>query len=807
LQNNLKTSFSNVFAGRGRELDKLRSYLKLAAQACGNFVVISGEAGIGKTTLVQNFNAEADEQGAAVVTINLSQFPSYEPYKPFLQLIEYLRESKKGKKFELMPGHTETSAGSGLESLFSLQANQALVQQRLVAKIIEAAKEKTLVISLIEAHTASLSTWKFIHYLCEAITDKRILLLATLRQDGKTKSPADAPVYADVLQRMNRECLLERIQLDRFNENGMNEFLHEAFARRDFSGRFTAMLYEISGGIPLQVQKCLEKMIQAGIIFQENGVWFNQEAVSKDVLFELATDQGDIEATRKVVAGLSANLKLILKYSALMNGTVNHKIISVITNRSRINVIKDLMALKERSLLTSNEDDRYMIKRPAIRSAVLEEITAEEKLNMHRVIAAGIEADSQVENTERIYHLAYHFSHTDNHYLAFKYLRQAGELAAENFAFLEAMDFFKQAFGLRSKIAQSEHKDEIIQLLVWLAWLGRIIGTWEESIAHYNVALEMCGEQDTRLKNQILLQQGLAYFRLSDWGSARTCIEGCLNDKHDLSKLDQAMANYGLGNIHFELGEYEKSCEFYEAALATADGLEAKQLMANIFNNMGAIENIRGHRMRAIALYSKSVPIFKSLSDNFGLARVYNNIGMTHADENNWQHANEFYGQSLMFSDIMGLVPLKSITFLNRASALTHLKKFNEAREYNFKAFRLLEHLKDELGLAEYHKIQGIIEREQKNWQEAGEHLQKALEKYGAAEGKLGCAESEEELGRLAKAMNNHEEAVLWFNKALTSYQELGLKERVKIIESQLHKLESPGNKVTEVVCNEKAVQ
>ena len=73
------------------------------------------------------------------------------------------------------------------------------------------------------------------------------------------------------------------------------------------------------------------------------------------------------------------------------------------------------------------------------------------------------------------------------------------------------MDFFKQAFDLRSKIAESAHKDEIIQLLIWLAWLGRVIGTWEESIAHYNVALKMCGEQDAKLKNQILLQQQLRF--------------------------------------------------------------------------------------------------------------------------------------------------------------------------------------------------------------------------------------------------------------------------------------------------------
>ncbi len=796
-----------MFAGRGRELEKLRSYLKLADNSCGNFVVISGEAGIGKTTLVQNFAVVAGEQGATVVTVNVSQLPSYEPYKPFLHLIEDLRESKKGKKFELIPEHAETSDAGGIEPMFSLQSNQALVQQRLVAKILEAAKEKTLVISLIEAHTASLSTWRFIHYLCEAITDQPILLLATLRQDGKTKSPAEAPAYADVLQRMNREGLLEKIQLDRFNEKETNEFLHEAFARRDFSGRFTSLFQEITGGIPQQIKKCLAKMVEAGIVFQANGVWFDQESVSKDSLFELATDRDDIEAARKVVADLSPNLKLILKYSALMKGTVNHKILSVITNRSKIHVIKDLIALKECSLMNSNADDRYLIKRPAIRSAVTEDITPDDKLNMHRVIAAGIEADGQLEKDERVYHLAYHFSHTDNHYLAFKYLRQAGELAAENFAFLEAMDFFKQALELRSKIVESAHKDEIIQLLIWLAWLGRVVGTWKESIAHYDVALEMCGEQDTRLKNQILLQQGLAYFRLSDWKNARSCIEACLTDKQNLTKLDQAMANYGLGNIHFELGEYEIACEFYETAMAVAEGLGAKQLLANIFNNLGAIENIRGHRMRAIALYSKSIPMFKSLSDDFGLARVYNNIGMTHADENNWQHANEFYGQSLMFSDVMGLVPLKSITFLNRASALTHLKKFKEAREYSFKALRLLEHLKDELGLAEYHKIQGIIEREQHNWKEAEEHLQKALAKYKAAENKLGHAESQEELARLAKATNNKEEAISWFEKALTSFKKLGLKERPKIIENQLRKFEPHEKKVTEVNCDEETVQ
>ena len=60
--------------------------------------------------------------------------------------------------------------------------------------------------------------------------------------------------------------------------------------------------------------------------------------------------------------------------------------------------------------------------------------------------------------------------------------------------------------------------------------------------------------------------------------------------------------------------------------------------------------------MRAIAFYSQSIPIYQSLNDNFGLAQIYNNIGMSYADEGNWEKANEFYGKSLELSDQYGIL-------------------------------------------------------------------------------------------------------------------------------------------------------
>ncbi|MFQ5674308.1 MAG: tetratricopeptide repeat protein [bacterium] len=798
--------FTNILAGRDKELKQLDGYFRQASKGSGCFVVVSGEAGIGKTALLRHFCHMVNESKEAhVVSIDFAQFGAYEPYAPFLKLIAMLKgpaEKKGGQLHEQRnwprPGF-DKGAEMETESLYSLQSNQSLIQQKLVAKISAAAQKTPLVISLNNLHYASATTWKFVHYLTETISEQRILLLTSLRR-GCFKPSKEQPAYSDVLQRMNREGLVEQIELQPLDDTQINEFLHQVFIRKDFSGRFTGILSNITAGIPGELTNCLDKLVQASIIFQENGVWFDREDLTKESIMRFLNDEGQIRAVKNQVDSLAPNLKIIMRYMALMKAAVNHNLLAVIVKRSRLEVLRDMMSLKDCSMLTQTDDDCYEIKSAAIRSAVLEGLNPEEQVAMHAMIAAAIEIDSRIDTTDRVYGLAYHFSCTDDHHLAFKYLRQAGELAAKNFAFPEALDFFVRALNLYPHIAEAEHGYEVVQVLIWIAWLNRVLGKWPESIAKYSEALDLCDAEQTRLRNQILLQLGLSYFRTNDWQKARSCLEACLGKKEDMNRFDQAMASYGIGNIFFELGNYETACEHFEKALELAENLQAEKLLANIFNSLGAIENIRGQRMRAIAFYSKSIPIFKRLSDHLGLARVYHNIGMTHADDKNWQTANEFYGKSLRLSDVMGLSPLKSITFLNRALALTHLQRYNEAREYNFKACRLLERLKDELGMAEYHKIQGIIERNEGNWRDATDHLQRALRKFDALKNKLGRAECQQELGRLAIDLHNKEDAVAWFTAACTSYRDLVLDNKVGEIRKQLQRLESEAIKATESV-------
>jgi tetratricopeptide (TPR) repeat protein len=250
------------------------------------------------------------------------------------------------------------------------------------------------------------------------------------------------------------------------------------------------------------------------------------------------------------------------------------------------------------------------------------------------------------------------------------------------------------------------------------------------------------------------------------------------------------MSTYGLGNVSFELSQYDEAEKNYLKTLEMAEELKSEFLMANIYNNLGAIENIRGNRLQAIAFYSKAIPLFKNISDNYGVARSYNNIGMTYADEENWIAADEFYGKSLGLSDGFGFTPLKSVTFLNRALAKCRLNNFDEANEYNYKAYRLLKQLKDELGLAEYHKVQGIINKEQKNLAESRKHFTTAIEKYLSLQNQLGIAETQLELGSLEISNKKEDEALRWFKKAKDNFQILGIKEKVKQLETRISAIE-----------------
>ncbi|GAB4372387.1 MAG: hypothetical protein Kow0042_15690 [Calditrichia bacterium] len=796
IQDEIISRLNSIFIGREKEITVLKRLLDRTRQGLGSFVVISGEAGTGKSALVRQFVAQSSEWGVKYISESFRNILSYEPYLPFLNIVAKLGGSRLNKL--MMNAHlsrkTEKAKFSNergktswdIETLYSLQSEKGLAQQLIVSALLEASREHPLLISLTDIHCAPLTTWQFIHYLTQSIMDHPIMVIITLRQDGKVLQQEKVPLYADVLQRMNREGLIERVVLKRFSLREVKQFVRGLFKRTDFSSQFIPLLSELSGGLPLQLCKICQIFLEKGVIYHRNGVWFNKDEYGKNQLLEMIRQDGSLDQMAKELKHLSISQKTLLDYGTLQNGQMDHRILAAILNVSPIKVLKEFQNLTEKKILIADEEGMYQFRQPALQTLILEHIPAESRAALHLEIARAIERADHLEETRKIHLLAYHYAHTGEKKTAFGYLHKAGDQALRALAFNESMEYYRRAVEILPEISHQIAAADAVEMLLESAWVERILGYREQSLQRCQLARKMneaTGNQTSQ--TQICLQEAFSYLKLNDWEKAEVAFEACLNTGSETSDFTRAITYYGLGSIYFELAEYDLAKKYFEEGLKIPKAPNTVKLIANILNSLGALENVRGNYLRAISLYSKSIPLFREINDQSGLAQIYHNIGMTHAENERWKEANEFYGRCLAIADLMGLIPLKSICFLNRALALAHLGQFEDAREYNFKALRLLNQLHDELGIAEYHKIQGVIERKQGYFAESEKNFSEALQKFDKAQNKLGCAETEYEWACLARDMSDEEKMKYWAQKALNSFLDLGLMIKKQKIEKE----------------------
>ncbi len=639
---------------------------------------------------------------------------------------------------------------------------------------------------------APLTTWQFLHYLSKSILEYPILILLTIRKDGKVRSSGDIPPYADVLQRLNREGLLIQIRLNRLTLEKSRQILHTIFPKSDFSHNFVEDVHQSTGGILQHLNTLLLSLIKKGFVYQQNRVWFNRDSVDKELMLqELHLAAKDVPAD-EYFKRLEAPKKDIIRVIALSDSTFSFRELIAILGLKRIQLLRYLDSLVEDKILIANENNQFGFKKGYLKNIALSSLNESQRKELHRQIAMKLEPLLSGETDPLIFQIANHYHGAREVNKAIPFLIRAGDLALQNYAFSEASHYYNVVFSYQDQLKDIISFERLIQLYGKLAWLDRVNGNWHSALKKCQDALRMCNSSVPKwVQRPIKIQMGLTFFRMNDWKKAIEILQGCLHqNEEELNDNEKALIYYGLGNVYLELSEYDQSRSYYQEALTYAQQANFKHLQANLLNNLGIIENITGNSLKSIGLYSRCIPIYKELGDNFGLAHIYNNIGMTYAEEKSWQKANEFYGKSLRLSDTEGFTHLKSITFLNRAIAFLNMGDIEEAREYNFKALRLVEKLKDHLGMAEYYKIQGMIEREVGNYPTAKNHFDLAYHYFRNYKNKLGMAEVALEKAILARAESDTKALNTWVKVALKSYNDLKNYRKVEEIMQMFNRLQ-----------------
>ncbi|GAQ57150.1 helix-turn-helix transcriptional regulator [Streptomyces acidiscabies] len=423
-------SVSPVFVGRADELGALNDALARAAAGEPQALVVGGEAGVGKTRLVEEFGAVAERQGAVVavggcVEIGADGLP-FAPFSTALRALrralpEELATAAAGQEEELarlLPELGETARGrhdeEGTARLFELTA-------RLLERVADG---RTVVVVIEDLHWADTSTRHLLAYLFRTLRTGRLLVLATYRSDDIHRRHPLRPLLAE----LDRLRTVRRIELARFT--------------REEVGRQIAGILAAEPD-PAQVDEIFERSDGNAFFVEELAV-----ACSEDCCAGLTDSLRDLLLVR--VEALPDHAQRVARITAEGGSTVEHALLAAVAGLCEDDLIEALRAaVGANILIAAPGGDGYRFRHALVREAVGDDLLPGERSRLNRRYAQALEAEpGLVPADQRATRLASYWYHAHDPAKALPAVLDAAVEARSRHAYSEQLRLLERAMEL-----------------------------------------------------------------------------------------------------------------------------------------------------------------------------------------------------------------------------------------------------------------------------------------------------------------------------------------------------------------------
>jgi predicted ATPase len=271
--------------GRQQERATLRAGFEEAAAGRGLLVCVTGEPGLGKTTLVENFLADLTAGGRPHYVGRgrcSERLAGAEAYLPFLEALDSLLHGDDGDwafqmlrllaptwYVQLVPPNAADQSPAGVRP----EAESASTERRkreLGAFMRELSRPRPLVLFLDDIHWADPSSTDLLAYLGSRCAELPLLVVLTYRPSEllRTQHPF-GPVKLDLQGR----GVCREIALPYLSHEDIDRYLALAFAEHQFPKEFTGVLHSRTEGHPLFMVDLLRYLRDRGVIVQDGGAW------------------------------------------------------------------------------------------------------------------------------------------------------------------------------------------------------------------------------------------------------------------------------------------------------------------------------------------------------------------------------------------------------------------------------------------------------------------------------------------------------------------------------------------------------
>lgn len=543
------------FVGRETELSSLDRAWKAASNGERTAALISGEPGVGKTTLLSTFAAAAHGDGGVVLHGRADDDLGV-PYLAWRGVLEHLVEHVPQ---DLLDAHVEVHGGglarvaanlrrrvpdAPIQTERDAEVERLLLFQSVTALLASVSAHSPVLILLEDLHWADAPTLSLLKHVVSESAGARIMVLLTFRD---TEVDRDHPLL-EVLSVIHRHAAATRIPLGGLDDLGVVQLM-EALAGHALDERGVGFAHAVrteTDGNPYFVSEIIRDLTESGqLVRSADGRWRAADRI-EDVRVPLSVR----EVVGQRIARLGRQARDVLDAASIVGRDFDIDLIAGVTGASVDEVLDALdLAVGAHLVEASTVPDRFTFTHALVQHVLADGLGPARSRQLHRRVAAELEVAGAGAAGQHATTIAHHWLAATvpvDPAKAIHYARLAGDEAVASLAPDEAVRWYRSALDLLDPAVQSPercsllvalgtaqrqmgdpaHRETLLRageeavaigdaeslvaaLVANTRWFAPVGAIDEERVAQLRRAIVVLGDEDSAAKAQILAELAL----------------------------------------------------------------------------------------------------------------------------------------------------------------------------------------------------------------------------------------------------------------------------------------------------------
>ncbi len=550
--------------GREHELGLLKDRWELAKEGEGQVVLLSGEAGIGKSRMVQGFWKSIEDDTRFNLHYQCSPHHINSAFYPVIHRLQraanFIKEDSVDAKLEKLEellrkiGQYEPSVGALFSALLSLpgesrfgkldltpqQLRQRTVQA-LVSQSVALSQHRPVVCVVEDVHWIDPSMLEFVSELMSRASNQAIFLLITFRPEN---TPQWSGHHHQTSMTLNR---LGRKQAARIAQSVGGKELVDAIIER---------IVIRADGVPLYIEE-LTKAVLESYTSMKGSDWVD-------------TIPATLQSSLVARLDRLGDAKDIAQIGAVIGRDFPYKLLASVTRKSESILLSALERLEQSGLVFRQgvpPNAEYRFKHALVQDAAYATMLIRRRRDLHARIVAVLERQDNQYSNEEIDSLARHSHKAQLWDKSFSYFQLAGRNAMDRAAVREAVAQFEQALFAAAQLPQtSQSLEDAIDLRFDLRNALWAIAAFEDILVNLSEAENLAKQ----INDQVRIGWISVFMSASQWqlGRPSQALESAKNallinkEPQDLSL--ELGANFYLGCATVTSGDCRQAESYFQ---------------------------------------------------------------------------------------------------------------------------------------------------------------------------------------------------------------------------------------------------